>query len=51
MKASESQRPIFKFSKFSNFFLKEKLEKFDKLKILDFLVDQDFLKFEEFEKY
>ena len=44
----EADFQIFKIFKF---FLKEKLEKFDKLKILDFLVDQDFLKFEEFEKY
>ena len=35
----------------NNQFLKEKLKKFDNLKILDSLVDQDFLKFEKIEKY
>ena len=35
----------------NNQFLKEKLKKFDNLKILDSLVDQDFLKIEKTEKY
>ena len=39
---------LFKFSKFSNFCLKEKFEKIENLR---FLVHQDFLKFEKIEKY
>ena len=40
--------PIFNFSKFANFCLKEKIGKFENLR---FVINQDFLKIEKFEKF